>query len=138
MKLFSSLALFAAAAWLCLGCGAERHVIGKWTTQPTEEQKSEGNPLVNAAASFVVVELDVREDKTFAWKVLGTSWDGTWTYKDDVLTLTPTKAAGFDYSPLGWAKQPIVAALSEDKNKLEFKTEQGAGSLYLTFNRVED
>jgi hypothetical protein len=138
MKLFTSIALFAAAAWLCLGCSAERHVVGKWTTKPTVEQKSEGNPLVNAATGLAVVELDVRKDKTFTWSMLGTSAEGTWTYEDDVLTLTVTKAAGFEMSLLGSEKRPLQGTLSEDKNRLEFKTEQGPLSTAFTFNRVDD
>jgi len=138
MKLFTSVALFAAATWLCLGCSAERHVVGKWTTTPTEEQKSEGNPLVNAATGLAVVELDVREDKTFAWRMMGTSGEGTWTYVDDVLTLTVTKAGVIEMSPLGLDKKPLQGTLSEDKNRLEFKTEQGPLTSALTFNRVED
>ncbi|MEX2242597.1 MAG: hypothetical protein WD716_01995 [Fimbriimonadaceae bacterium] len=137
MKLFTSIALLAAAVWLGLGCGAERHVVGKWTTKPTEEQRAEGNPLVNAATGLAVVELDIREDKTFAWTMVGTSGEGTWTYEDDVLTLTVTKAAGFEMSPLGLDKQPLQGTLSDDKNRLEFKTEQGPLTSAFTFNRVE-
>lgn len=138
MKLFTSIALIVAATWLCLGCSAERHVVGKWTTQPTEEQKSEGNPLVNAATGLTVFELDVRKDKTFTLKMLGTNVEGTWTYESDVLTLTMASAAGYDMSSLGWAKKPLLGTLSEDKNRLEFKTEQGALTSALSFNRVED
>lgn len=135
MKLLTSLVLVATVAWLGLGCSAERHVVGKWTTKPTEEQKSEGNPLANAASGLTVFELDVRQDKTFTLRMFGTGVDGTWTYSDDVITLTMQKAAGFDMSSLGTANKPWLGKLSEDRTKLEFKTEQGALSSALTFTR---
>jgi hypothetical protein len=70
--------------------------------------------------------------------MVGTSGEGTWTYKDNVLTLTVTKAGVLEMSPLGLDKKPLQGTLSQDKNRLEFKTEQGALTSALSFNRVED
>jgi hypothetical protein len=138
MRNFVSMLALATAALLCIGCSAERHVIGKWTTQPTIEQKAKGNPLAIAAASYAVLELDVRKDKTFTLKMLETNIDGTWTFEENVLALTITKAAGLEVSSVGSENKPLLGTLSEDKNRIELKTEQGPVSSALTFNRVED
>ena len=145
---------------LLTGClSEEEQLVGKWRGKVELGSAIKSSPMGMVAggyANMIEPQLDLRPDKTFALSFSMAPIEGTWTLKDQEITLTPKSVMGMsagqaqqrmqkalDHAPAGL---PIpIAGMLPDTKQLHVQVvgkgqrlvlDPGSGTLFAAFGKM--